>query len=45
MGAQQAFQLAVRYADYADRIVAYCGTAKTYPHAVVHLEGAISALT
>lgn len=45
MGAQQAFQWAVGHPDFADRIVAYCGTAKTYPHGVVRLEGAISALT
>ncbi len=43
MGAQQAFQWAVSHPDFMDRIVAYCGTAKTYPHAVVMLEGAIRA--
>jgi homoserine O-acetyltransferase/O-succinyltransferase len=45
MGAQQAFQWAVRYPTFADRIVATSGTAKTYPHGVVRLEGQIAALT
>jgi len=45
MGAQQAFQWAVSYPDFADRIVATCGTAKTYPHGFVRLEGQIAALT
>src|SRR6202049_2143146 len=45
MGAQQAFQWAVSYPTFADRIVATSGTAKTYPHGVVRLEGQISALT
>jgi homoserine O-acetyltransferase/O-succinyltransferase len=45
MGAQQAFQWAVSYPTFADRIVATCGTAKTYPHGVVRLEGQIAALT
>ncbi len=45
MGAQQAFQWAVSYPDFADRIVATAGTAKTYPHGVVRLEGQIAALT
>ena len=45
MGAQQAFQWAVSYPDFADRIVVTCGTAKTYPHGVVRLEGQIAALT
>ncbi len=45
MGAQQAFQWAVSHPAFMDRIVAYCGTAKTYPHGIVRLEGAISALT
>jgi len=45
MGAQQAFQWAVSYPDFADRIVATCGTAKTYPHGFVRLEGEIAALT
>ncbi|PYR53372.1 MAG: homoserine acetyltransferase [Acidobacteria bacterium] len=45
MGAQQAFQWAVSYPDFADRIVATAGTAKTYPHGVMRLEGQIAALT
>jgi len=45
MGAQQAFQWAVSYPDFADRIVATSGTAKTYPHGVVRLDGQIAALT
>src|SRR5882724_2160561 len=32
MGAQQAFQWAVSYPAFADKIVATAGTAKTYPH-------------
>jgi homoserine O-acetyltransferase len=45
MGAEQAFQWAVSYPDFADRIVATSGTAKTYPHGVMRLEGQIAALT
>ena len=45
MGAQQAFQWAVSYPDFADRVVATSGTAKTYPHGIVRLEGQIAALT
>lgn len=45
MGAQQAFQWAVSYPHFADRIVATAGTAKTYPHGFVRLEGQIAALT
>ena len=45
MGAQQAFQWAVSYPIFADRIVATAGTAKTYPHGFVRLEGQIAALT
>src|SRR5437879_2816861 len=45
MGAQQAFQWAVSYPGYSDRIVATAGTAKCYPHGVVRLEGQIAALT
>ena len=44
MGAQQAFQWAVSYPDFADRIVATSGTAKTYGHGVVRLEGQIAAI-
>jgi homoserine O-acetyltransferase/O-succinyltransferase len=45
MGAPQAFQWAVSYPDFADRIVATSGTAKTYPHGIMRLEGQIAALT
>ena len=45
MGAQQAFQWAVSYPVFADRIVATSGTAKTYGHGIVRLEGQIAALT
>jgi homoserine O-acetyltransferase len=45
MGAQQAFQWAVSYPTFADRIVATSGTAKTYGHGIVRLEGEITALT
>ena len=45
MGAQQAFQWAVSYPDYMNGIVATSGTAKTYPHGIVRLEGQIAALT
>ena len=44
MGAQQAFQWAVSYPDYMDRIVATSGTAKTYGHGIVRLEGQIAAI-
>jgi homoserine O-acetyltransferase len=45
MGAQQAFQWAISYPQFAGRIVATSGTAKTYPHGIVRLEGQIAALT
>ena len=45
MGAEQAFQWAVSYPAFADRIVATSGTAKCYPHGVVRLEGEIDAIT
>jgi homoserine O-acetyltransferase len=45
MGAQQAFQWAVSYPDFADHFVATSGTAKTYGHGIVRLEGQIAALT
>ncbi len=44
MGAQQAFQWAVSYPDYMDRIVATSGTAKTYGHGIVRLESEIAAI-
>src|SRR3989449_10245430 len=45
MGAQQAFQWAVSYPGFADRLVATSGTAKAWPHGIVRLEGQIAALT
>src|ERR1700739_1662339 len=45
MGAQQAFQWAVSYPDFMDRVVATSGTAKTYGHGFVRLESEITALT
>src|SRR5437899_8287862 len=45
MGAQQAFQWAVSYPEFASRVVATSGTAKTHPHGIVRLEGQIAALT
>jgi len=44
MGGQQALQWAVSYPDFADRIVVTSGTAKTYPHTIVMLEGPVAAL-
>lgn len=44
MGAQQAFQWAVSYPDFMDRIVATSGTAKTYGHGIVRLESQIDAI-
>ena len=44
MGAEQVFQWGVSYPDFMDALVPYCGTAKTYPHGVVRLESAMSAL-
>ena len=45
MGAEQAFQWAVSYPTFADRIVATSGTAKCYPHGIVRLESEINAIT
>ena len=45
MGAQQAFQWAVSYPDFMDRVVATSGTAKTYGHGVVRDESEIGAIT
>jgi homoserine O-acetyltransferase len=44
MGAQQAFQWAVSYPTFADRVVATSGTAKTWPHGIVRLESEIAAI-
>ncbi len=45
MGAQQAFQWAVSFPNFMDLIVATAGTAKSYGHGVVRLDGQIIALT
>jgi homoserine O-acetyltransferase len=45
MGAEQAFQWAVSYPNFMDRIAATSGTARCYPHGIVRLEGQISAIT
>ncbi len=45
MGAEQAFQWAVSHPDFADRIVATSGTAKSWPHGIVRLEAEIAAIT
>ena len=43
MGAQQALQWAVSYPTCMDQVVASAGTAKTYGHGIVRLEGQIAA--
>lgn len=45
MGAEQAFQWAVSYPDYMNRIVATSGTARCWPHGIMRLEGQIAAIT
>jgi homoserine O-acetyltransferase/O-succinyltransferase len=44
MGAEQAFQWAVSYPNFADKIVATSGTAKCWPHGIVRLEAEIGAI-
>jgi homoserine O-acetyltransferase len=44
MGGQQAFQWAVSYPTFADRVVVTSATAKTYPHGLVRLESQITAI-
>ncbi len=44
MGAQQAFQWAVSHPELVGRVVATAGTAKTYGHGWVRLEGQLAAL-
>lgn len=44
MGGQQAFQWAISYPQIVESIVAFCATAKTYPHGNLRLESAISTL-
>jgi homoserine O-acetyltransferase/O-succinyltransferase len=45
MGAEQAFQWAVSYPTFVDRVVATAGTAKCYPHGFIRLESEINAIT
>ena len=45
MGAQQAFQWAVSHPGFSDKIVATAGTARTWPHGLLRLEGQIRVLT
>jgi homoserine O-acetyltransferase/O-succinyltransferase len=45
MGGEQAFQWAVSYPRFADRIVATSSTARAWPHGIVRLEGEIAAIT
>ncbi len=44
MGAQQTFQWGASYPDMVERIAPFCGTAKTWPHNFVFLEGVQAAL-
>lgn len=44
MGAEQAFQWAVSYPDFSDRIVATAGTARCWPHGVVRLQAGIESI-
>lgn len=44
MGTQQAFQWAVSYPGFMDRIAVTSGTAKTYGHGIVRLESEITAI-
>jgi homoserine O-acetyltransferase len=39
LGALQTFQWAASYPDMVERIAPFCGTAKTWPHTYVFLEG------
>ncbi len=44
MGAQQTFQWAASFPRMVERIAPFCGTAKTWPHNYVFLEGVKAAL-
>ena len=44
MGAQQTFEWGASYPDMVERIAPFCGTAKTWPHNFVFLEGVQAAL-
>ena len=45
MGGEQAFQWAVSYPDFMDKIVVTSATARAYPHGQTRLEGQIAAIT
>lgn len=45
MGAQQAFQWGASYPEIVERILPFCGSARTSPHNFVFLEGVKAALT
>jgi len=45
MGAQQTFQWGASYPEMVERILPFCGSAKTSPHNFVFLEGVKAALT
>ena len=45
MGAEQAFQWAVSYPSFMDRVVATSGTARCWPHGVVRNESEIAAIS
>ena len=45
MGAQQTFQWGVSYPEMVERMLPFCGSAKTSPHNFVFLEGVRAALT
>ncbi|KAJ3261210.1 hypothetical protein HK103_006519 [Boothiomyces macroporosus] len=44
MGAGQSYQWGAQYPDYVERIIPFCGSAKTSVHNIVFLEGPKSAL-
>lgn len=44
MGAEQAFQWAVSYPEFMDRIVATSGTARCWPHGIARNESEIAAI-
>lgn len=45
MGAQQSFQWGTEYPEMVERILPFCGSAKTSPHNFVFLEGVKAVLT
>jgi homoserine O-acetyltransferase/O-succinyltransferase len=45
MGAQQAYHWAVRHPELVERIVPFCGSARTAPHNIVFLDSVKAALT